>query len=1581
MDESLPDALQETLALFEEGGEPQTTTEVTEQLDLGRRGVYDRLERLVEEGYLETKKVGASARVWWRPATSATGEAPVPADGVGVLLGDVLDDSGIGAFVLDEDRRVVWHNESVARYFGLDGEIRGREKRQLIQEQIAAAVADPSSFSERVLSTYEDDAGPERFECHVTAGPNREERWLEHRSKPIESGAYAGGRVEFYYDVTERKRSERASRRDREEFESLVEAVEEYAIFTLDPDGYVRTWNPGVERIKGYEAEEVLGEHFSTFYTEEDRAAGVPERNLERAAEVGSIEDEGWRVRADGSRFWATVTITAIRDDDGDLQGFAKVTRDSTERREYEQRLRRERDLIEQLFETSPVGIAVFEADGELARANAEMTDLLEPAGGVDDGGEYAAGDLPLRDEDGERLPVEQRPVSQVLETGEPVSDRIIQVSDADGNARWMSVNAAPITDADGDFERVVATTTDITQLKRQARRLERQRDDLERELADVFDRVDDAFFALDEEWRFTYVNESAADLVGLDQSTLGTTLWETFPEVRGTRFERECERAMETQEPVQFEAYFDPLETWFEVSAYPSPTGLSVYFRDVTERKRREQELERYEAIVETVDDGVYTVDEDGYFTQVNEAYAEMVGRSREELVGANVSTVVDEETRREAKRLEEELLAGERATAFLTAEFTGPDGDVRIGEATFALLEAGSGYERIGVVRDVTERKRREQELERYETMVETVDDGIYAVDEDGRFVLVNDALCDLTGYDREELIGAPTSMVHEVSSEVESILEEMLAGGSDVESMELDILTAEGEAVPCETRFSPFPTGGGNYGRCGVVRDITERLERERELQTRVRQQEVVTELGEAALASLDPDALMAEAAERVAETLDTDYCKVLDLDVEAEELLLRQGVGWHPGIVGAATVSAVEDDSQASYTLRSERPVVVEDLETEARFGGPDLLTDHGVRSGISTIIGPPDDPWGILGTHDTEARTFSEQDVNFVQSVANILANAITRYANEQDLVRQREELRRRERALSDAYRVIASREPFPDRIDALLALVRDTVGTDYATLSKVQGEHYVFEAVDAPPDADLEAGDALPLAATNCERVVETGETLAIRDVEADAPELADRAGNDEWGVSCYLGAPVTVGGEVYGTFCFYDTEARPEEFSDWEVAFVELLSNWVGAELERQQYVDRLDALNSLHGVAQEITHAALEQSTRDEIEAAVCERLAASDSYEFAWIGDVDVNSDLVTLRAEAGVEDYLDDVTISVDPADERSEGPTGRAFRTREIQVSQDVQADPSYSPWEGVPESYGFRSSAAVPIVHEDVVYGVLNIYAARARAFEGEEREVVSRLGEVVGHAIAAAEQKQALMSDDVVELEFRVRDIFDTLGLDGDQSGRIRIDHTIPLGDEEFLVYGTVTPDAVDDLEALVGSVPHWEDLTLDREDEDTDAEGEFGFELRVSEPPVLSVLASMGGAIEEAVIEDGDYRMTLHVSPNVEVRQIVNVVQEAYPTAEMMTRRRIIRADDGAPRPRDVLTADLTERQRAALEAAYRAGFFEWPRDASGEDVADSLGVTPPTFHQHLRTAEAKILDSLLSEHAPPA
>jgi len=170
-----------------------------------------------------------------------------------------------------------------------------------------------------------------------------------------ESGVLIGF-AKITRDMSERRTAELALRKSEEQFRLLVKGVTDYAIYMLSPEGMVTNWNAGAQRIKGFRDHEIIGSHFSRFYTPDDRAAGLPKRALQIAAETGSFENEGWRLRKDGSRFWAHVVIDSLFDDDGVLVGFAKITRDITEKRRAEQEVAATQAALVQSQKTEAIG-------------------------------------------------------------------------------------------------------------------------------------------------------------------------------------------------------------------------------------------------------------------------------------------------------------------------------------------------------------------------------------------------------------------------------------------------------------------------------------------------------------------------------------------------------------------------------------------------------------------------------------------------------------------------------------------------------------------------------------------------------------------------------------------------------------------------------------------------------------------------------------------------------------------------------------------------------------------------------------------------------------------------------------------------------------------------------------------------------------------------------------------------------------------------------------------------------------------------------------------------------------------------
>ena len=289
---------------------------------------------------------------------------------------------------------------------------------------------------------------------------------------------------------------------------------------------------------------------------------------------------------------------------------------------------------------------------------------------------------------------------------------------------------------------------------------------------------------------------------------------------------------------------------------------------------------------------------------------------------------------------------------------------------------------------------------------------DSAIFVLDADGRIVSWNQGAERIKGYRAEEIIGQPLEILY---------TPEDRAQGNPARAIRL--AAAEGQCRDEGWRLRKDGTRfwsesvltalrdhtGGLLGFAKMTSDRTERKHAEEVLQTRHRQQQVVADFGERALAGTDIPRLMAEAVVQVAQTLGVDYGQVLELVPDGNALRLRAGVGWRDGYVGVTTVG-VGSSSLAGYALLRDEPVVIEDLRAETRFRAPPHLLEHRVISGITVIIRGRKRPFGVLGAHTRQRRTFSADDVSFVASIANVLALAIERKQAEEDLKKREAQL-------------------------------------------------------------------------------------------------------------------------------------------------------------------------------------------------------------------------------------------------------------------------------------------------------------------------------------------------------------------------------------------------------------------------------------------------------------------------------------------------------------------------------------------------------------------------------------------
>ncbi|MWV39107.1 ATP-binding protein [Natrialba sp. INN-245] len=305
------------------------------------------------------------------------------------------------------------------------------------------------------------------------------------------------------------------------------------------------------------------------------------ERNVQSGISVVvGPDDDPWGVLDVRNEAYAEYT-----DADVTFVGIvANVLASAVERERANQRHHEEMELTDEIVETTPIGITLVDSEGTYVFANERAEELLGRP--IEEVRSYTHDDdrWNLVDESGDPLASEELPFSIVKESQEPVYGEVIGVDQPDGTRVWLSTHCRPLFDTDGSFDGAVYALQDITERKR-----------LETRLEEILGRIDDAVCAFDEEFRYTHVNERAEELLQRSESELlGEQLWEQFPEAANQEIVRESfETAMGTQEPTSYVHYFDLAERWLEVTIYPSETGASVYFRDVTERKEYRRRLE----------------------------------------------------------------------------------------------------------------------------------------------------------------------------------------------------------------------------------------------------------------------------------------------------------------------------------------------------------------------------------------------------------------------------------------------------------------------------------------------------------------------------------------------------------------------------------------------------------------------------------------------------------------------------------------------------------------------------------------------------------------------------------------------------------------------------------------------------------------------------------------------------------------------------------------------------------------------------------------------------------------------------
>lgn len=402
--------------------------------------------------------------------------------------------------------------------------------------------------------------------------------------------------------------------------------------------------------------------------------------------------------------------------------------------------------------------------------------------------------------------------------------------------------------------------------------------------------------------------------------------------------------------------------------------------------------------------------------------------------------------------------------------------------------------------------------------------------------------------------------------------------------------------------------------------------------------------------------------------------------------------------------------------------------------------------------------------------------------------------------------------------------------------------------------------------------------------------------------------------------------------------------------------------------ERELRSRQSELETLNRINAIVRQVIETLVEAPARNTIEREVCEQLVDSDLYCGSLIVERTGN-DTLSHRISAGeAETYLERARdLDVD-----HERPIERAARTGDAQmVNRILETDPLPPELQTAAREDNVRAAIAVPITYEDATYGVLTVLASRKDAFTDSEKAEFELLGETIGFTIMAVKNRQLLLADTVVELEFRI-DGGDTFSFDLSERYGCTCSLEWAGTTAKGRTFQYVTIDGLEGETVLEEARAHdsIEECRLIHDGMD-----QCTIEMRLCKSGVRT-LTNHGATIRDISVEDGVGRCLVEVSQNADIREIADALSMIYENTELVARREVDRPVRTAAERRKRILDELTDRQLTTLRLAYYGGFFDWPRESTGEEIAEAMNVSPPTMHQHLRKGLKAILGEFFEE-----
>ena len=1361
-------------------------------------------------------------------------------------------------------------------------------------------------------------------------------------------------------DITDQKQAreellerERRLEEYREYTEDILDAIDD-VFYVLDENGSLERWNQALVDVTGYDDDEIDSMQATDFFAEADQP-DVAEA-IQRAVETGDTRVEAPFLTKDGEQIPYEFEASRLENPDGETV-VVGIGRDITDRKaaqsellEREQRLEEYKEYTEDILDAIDDVFYVFDDTGSIQRWNDSLVDVtgytdedIESMHGTDFFPEH------VHDTVLEAIPA-------VFASGE---DRRVDapVLTKDGEEVPYEFVATRVENPDGEPV-LVGVGRDISERKARERELRRTKDRLQHfiEISPV------GIVATDPGGRVTLWNDAMEEIFGWsEREVLGEPYPAIPPERRGEdevrqqvlhgeSFKRvECKRVRNDGEAIDISLSTVPIR-----DDEGDISEIVGYIEDITERKERQRELERTTDLLSRAES---MADVGGWTTHISadgtesarwtdNVYEIFEVPPEEGPLTDDILEYIDPAHREDhGQEIERAIEHGEPWDSEL--RITTGEGNSRwVHSLCEPVVEDGSTVELRGSLQDITERKQREREIERTADLLsraeEMADVGGWTqpVRSDGLGpVEWTDNVYDIFEIPQSEgpLDEDLFEYIHPDDREAHRAENERAVEAGEPWDTEYRITTGTGTERWIHSICEPVAEDGEVVELRGSIQDITERKQRERELE---RTKDLLQQAGSIAAVG-----------------------------------------GWELDLTGDSPEMTWSDEL---YRIHGVSPDTDIDLETAVEFYHPQ--DQPKIRKYFQQAVEAGE-------SYDMEVRLQpAAESMRWVRAIGEPVyedGEVVRIRGSIQDITPQKE----RELALEslhEATRGLLGVDNDTETARLVVDTAQTVLDVGGVAVYLLDESTNMLDAVACSSGFERLCASG-PVGASDSDSLLwntyVTGRPTVFDDTQAVANSRV-------FGAEVGGGLLVPLGDHGVFVVATEDRVVDPEtrQLAETLVATTEAAFDRLASEATLRERDEELAEQNralrrqiQITNLLRRIDQSLIQAGSREDVEAAVCDGLVESDDIAFAWIGALDVTGEHVEPGVWAGDgTGYLDSVSLAT--AGEAVE-PSAATAISESPTVVRNVVEDLKREPWRKTALGAEFQSVLSVPLAFEEYFYGVLTVYANEPEVFGDLEREVFAELGENIAHSINAVETQRALHTDQRVELTLDFEAGDDVLGRLATEAGcEIEFAGLAAQSETEtdLFIRASGAPTAqvagvLDDLHSVSAyRIITDEAAEAEEAGEDPPEDASVLIEMAIDSDTLPARFVRHGAGPNSIRATAGGIVTVVDVPPATDVRSFVEMLQETHPSADLVSRQTVERSEESGATLVNSLFDALTERQLEVLRTAYFAGFFEWPRTSTGEDVAEMLGVSQPTVNRHLRLGQQRLLEQLFEERS---